>query len=175
MPVTRTKLDVGDVQEELQRRGYGFHLQRGYALTLNVRSGEKRSNGDPVWRHLIPITRQKLDRILEYCETINEAANQVELLSHGKLTDPNLPAEHGQAPTALDSGALERIAAARADHAVAKLTAQHNAEMAQMREQIERLSAKAAAAPVQQKRGRGRPPGSKNRPKVELISEGPTS
>lgn len=163
MPVHRTKLDDADVRDELARRGYGFHLQAGYAITLNMADVEsgRRESGHSKRRPMVPITHPKYDRILTFAESVNEAANQVEALSHGRVTDPHLPAEHGTQPS-MDSEAIERIAKARADHAVAAATARQEqavAALAQenksLRETAARLLAEMAA---NKPKKRGRPP-----------------
>jgi len=78
MPVAYTKIDMDEVRPILKSRGYGFHSDRKYPLTLNKPSSDpkmrSKTTGTPRMEQLKPISRAELDAILTKAQNAEEAA-----------------------------------------------------------------------------------------------------
>lgn len=176
MPVTRVPLEHHDIREELTRvRRYGLHLERSSAIRLTVPDPDSRRQSGAFSRRLLaPISKAKYERIRNYAETVQEACDQIEALSHGRLTDPDLPSEHSErGGSGLDSATMQHIVNSRVETAVAAAQAQQSTEIGALRsandalqDQLKLLIQKLDAQQPKPQKKRGRPLGTPNKPKV---------
>jgi hypothetical protein len=143
MPTVRIELEDADVKAVLQKLGYGFNLNRNYAIQLTVADPQtRRGTGHYARKKLNPITKAQYSRILKFCETPVEAAKQVVALSHGRTTDPDLPAEHAAATGGagqLDAAGVQALVQSAVANELDRVTAPLRQEIADANAKVEQL------------------------------------
>lgn len=178
MPTVRIELEDVEIRRAIKKlgMGYGFQLDRRYPIWLTVPDTKAPRRGQFYPRKpLAPITEAKYSRIRKYAENARQAALQVVELSHGRLTDPDLPGEHatesGGSP--LDTDTIKAVVASAAANEVAQQLAPLRAELAQKDEKLEDLkrenaSLRERAAKLLGKGGKGKKGKGKREPEPEF-------
>lgn len=140
MPTVRIELEDADIRAALQKLGYGFHLDRRFAMCLTVAdTSVTRASGHHARKQLAPISEAKYDRIRKYCESTGEAVSQIVKLSHGQLTDPDLPAEHAETGGGVDTATMQAIVKSAVANELDKATAPLRQKVAEQGQQVEAL------------------------------------
>lgn len=109
-----------------------MHLSRAFAIQLTKPDFDNMTSTGPKRKPLAGITQSRFDRILLYADTVRQAADQIEAMSLGTLTDPELPSEH-QGSGGLNSKQMEQIVKNRTESAVAAATGKLHGEIAQLK------------------------------------------
>lgn len=141
MPTVRIELEDHEIRKEIAKHKYGFQLSRNYPIWLTVPdTSQPRRGGHYPRKPLAPITEAKYRRIRQYAESAKQAAAQIIALSHGRLTDPDLPAEHQeQGGAQMDADTLKSVVASAVANEVASVTGKLQREIERRDEKLEQL------------------------------------
>jgi len=170
---------MDEVRPILKSRGYGFHSDRKYPLTLNKPSSDpkmrSKTTGTPRMEQLKPISRAELDAILTKAQNAEEAAVLIERLSLGEVLSAIEETDSGpksgitgqltaeQLAHIIDSRVSTKVQQ-QMDQFVQSMTDQRN-EIANMVDSMRDLLEKAVGASPAKKRGR--PPKHQKRTEAE--------
>ena len=158
-----------DVLTLLRKKGYNFLVSKAYAVQLTKPNPLKRfaQTGTPYQEPLGGVSKSNYEHILRWALDAEEAASQIERLCLGMISVPEVGPRQQNAPAQIDEKAIEKLAKARAESIasqalaeVGTLKAQLQAELAEVRKFRDEMSEQMADKPK-----RGRPRGSKNKPK----------
>ena len=142
MPTVRVELEDHEIRKEIAKHGYGFQLSRNYPIWLTVAdTSQPRRGGHYPRKALSPLSEAKYLRIRQYAESAKQAAIQVIELSHGRLTDPDLPSEHSEssAGSSIDPATLKSVVASAVANEVANVTDKMQRQIESRDQQIESL------------------------------------
>lgn len=126
----------------MRAKGYGFHSCRQYPVQLTVASKTRfrKVDGLPHRDTLRGITVAELEPILNNCETIEEAALQIERLSLGEIAS-SVEEMRGQgAAPGMSAEALGKLVENRVRSVAGSEMDQFRSEMAQMRTEMADLA-----------------------------------
>lgn len=170
MPVVYKEIELHEVVKLLRQKGYGEDASRNYALRLNMATTERYKTSGAYKR--VPIggvTKAQLTQILRLSSDAEEAAAKVEAICLGKEM---LPIEANGMPSqepGLDLVTAERLITNRVANEVQKHLEPVNAMQQQLVAMLGGLKDMIASLPQQSAapagKKRGRPKGSKNKPK----------
>jgi hypothetical protein len=141
MPILKSRLDLPDVLQALKAKGYGFHSCRQYPVQLTVASKTRfrKVDGLPHREPLRGIPVAELEPILTNCETVEEAALQIERLSLGEIQ--SAVEEHRPAGNSgISASELAKLVENRVRSVAGEEMNQFRSEMAQMRQDMAELA-----------------------------------
>lgn len=135
MPVTYTQLELIDIMEALRNRGYAFHGNRNAAIHLTVADPKNRfkMTNQPKRILLRPISYEAFDRIVTQCQTVREAADQIEAISTGAELGPTMAKEG-----AISAEASERMIQNRVQNELANATQPLADQLAKQQDLLDR-------------------------------------
>lgn len=171
MPVHYSLIDIVDVQKVLRARGWAFQQERGIGLRLTKPDPNPanvyKTTGKRKRVAMAAVSREHLLEILAKSHTIEEAVEQIEAISTGAQLQPSFGRAGG---AGVSTEVVEKLLTQRVQNAVSQHTEQMDRVVADQAAQIEQLQAQLKQA--QQKRGPGRPKGSKNKAKGKAVPRG---
>lgn len=154
------------------RKGYRFNGNRNFALQLTKPHPTKRFQltGAPEMIPLQGIRKNTLDRVLQFSDSVEQAAQQIEALSLGSILEPDVgPGQ--RAVQELDEATIERIVQNRTENVLAQKDDEHAKQIREMRAEMEEMRRMIAESSKPATRKKAAKKGRKNRNVVQDTIE----
>jgi len=169
MPIQYTALDLTDVLQELRNRGYFFVKDSRYEVKLSRPDPNPehrfKHTGQPRMIQLGGTTLHQTREILQQSRNPRDAADQIEAIATGKAIAPRDP--NDERAFGIDAATMEAVITNRVANEVARISDAAQRKQALLEREMAELKAKLSMAAATEPKKRGRPKGSKNRPKGE--------
>jgi len=155
MPQLHDRINLQDLVDALRTRQWAFRQQRsGLCLTkVDKDKPPFKITGNPRRKPMIPVSQHHLDDILTYSQDLNEAIAQVEALSLGTQTEPDL--RRGPQGGGVNMAEVESMINRRVSNEVAKATEaqqEMQAEIDKLKAERDEALKKAATAAAPKKK-----------------------
>lgn len=163
------EVEFREVLEVLTRRGYGVNHNRAYSLQLTKKDPTRiRRDKRPEVMLLVGVTAKDLSNVLLRHDSPESAADELEALALGHKVGTE-PPQQGAVQNGMDADTMARLVDNRTENKAVAIRTEVASQLAEMKsladEMREAISALKNIAPAAPQKRRGRPKGSKNKPK----------
>ena len=150
-------------------RGYNFLWSRAYAIQLTKPNPNKRFgyNNQPYQEAIGGCNHQCYEQIMRFALSSQEAADQVERICTGVIQVPEIGPRQYAPVAQISEKMIETLAQNRANAIASQSLSEISALKAKMQEELAEVQKLKDSLKTPEKPRRGRPPGSKNKPKTK--------